>query len=118
MSAQQLSQLNSVSHCVPLITAVIAAAVAAGLQWTQWSLNGFCSRSSGSSIMKNQHCAKPEESCQYQLIKTVFHKKETLIFDYSYRIYWSIFTILAPMETRMNTPQYHVIYILNCLKTS
>jgi len=31
------------------------------------------------------------------------------------RISWSIFIIFLPMETGMNTPQSHVIYLLNCL---
>jgi len=48
----------------------------------------------------------------------VFHKKEPLIFDYNARISWSIFIILASMERGMNTPQQHVIYLLNCLMTS
>ena len=42
-------------------------------------------------------------------------KKETLIFDHNSRISWSINIILAPVETGMNTPQYRVIYLLNCL---
>ena len=45
-------------------------------------------------------------------------KKEPLTFDYNCRISWSIFIILAPMETGMNTPQYHVIYLLDCFMTS
>jgi len=48
---------------------------------------------------------------------TVFHKKR-FIFDYSSGISWSIYLILTPVETGMNTPQYHVIYLLNCLMTS
>jgi len=42
----------------------------------------------------------------------VFHKKEPLILNYNSRISWSIFILLAPMETKMNIPQYHVIYLI------
>ena len=50
---------------------------------------------------------------------TVFHKNTYfVIFDYNCRISWSIIIILAPGETEMNTTQYHVIYLLNCLMTS
>ena len=48
---------------------------------------------------------------------TMFHKKEPLIFDYNSLISSSIFIILAPVESGMNTPQYHVIHLLNCLMT-
>jgi len=43
---------------------------------------------------------------------------EPLIFDYNSLISQSIFIILLPMDTGMNTPQSHVIYLLNCLMTS
>jgi len=49
---------------------------------------------------------------------TVLHKKEPLIFDYNSRISWSIFIIPAPVEREMNTPQCHIIYLLNCFMTS
>ena len=49
---------------------------------------------------------------------TVFLKKEPLIFDYNSRISWSIFRILPPVETGMNTPQSYVIYLHKCLMTS
>jgi len=58
---------------------------------------------------------------QVQLLKrnyTVCHKKEPLIFDYNSRISWSIFIIPPLMETGTNTPQSHVIYLLNYLMTS
>jgi len=45
-------------------------------------------------------------------------KKESLIFDYNCRISWSIFIILAPVKRGINTPQYRVINLLNCLMTS
>jgi len=34
------------------------------------------------------------------------------------RISWSIFIIYSPVETGMNIPQTHVIYLLNSLMTS
>ena len=51
---------------------------------------------------------------QYNQIYTMFHKQGRLIFDYNFRISWSVFIILAPVERGMNTPQHHVIYLLNC----
>jgi len=45
-------------------------------------------------------------------VYTEFHKKEPLIFDYISRISWSIFIILPQMETGMNTPLSHEIYLL------
>jgi len=48
--------------------------------------------------------------CSYY---TVFHKKEPHILHYNFRIFWSIFIILLPLEIRMNTPQSHVIYLLD-----
>jgi len=36
---------------------------------------------------------------------------EPLIFDYNSRISWSIFIILLPMETGVNTQQSHVVYL-------
>ena len=44
-------------------------------------------------------------------------QKGTTYFDYNSRISQSVFIILAPVERGMNTPQYHVIYLLNCLIT-
>jgi len=38
--------------------------------------------------------------------------KEPFIFDYNFRISWSIFIILPPMETEMNIPQSHVFTYL------
>jgi len=52
------------------------------------------------------------------ILNTVFHKKWTTYFRRTSRISWSIFIIFALMETGMNTLQYHVIYLLNCLMTS
>ena len=49
---------------------------------------------------------------------TVFHKREPFIFDYNSRIPWSLYIILSPVKTGMNTLQSHVIYLLNCLITS
>ena len=40
------------------------------------------------------------------------------IIDYNYRISWLIFINFVPLETGMNTPQSHVIYLLNGLMTS
>jgi len=48
----------------------------------------------------------------YRPIYTMLHKKEPHIFDYNCRISWSIFIILPPLETGMNTPQSRVIYLL------
>jgi len=45
-------------------------------------------------------------------------KMKPLIFDYNSCISQSIFIILSPMETGMNTPQSHVIYLLNSMMTS
>jgi len=45
-------------------------------------------------------------------------KKEPLIFDYNSRISWSIFYNSCTSGKRINTLQYHVIYLLNCLMTS
>ena len=48
-------------------------------------------------------------------VYTVFHKKmEPFIFDYNFRISWSIFIILLRMETGVNTPQSNVIYLRKC----
>ena len=33
-------------------------------------------------------------------------------------ISWSIFILVAPMKTRMNTPESHAIYLFNSLMTS
>jgi len=52
-----------------------------------------------------------------QCIYTMFLEKEPLIFDCNSRNVWSISIMLASMETGMNTPQSHVIYLLNCLMT-
>ena len=52
------------------------------------------------------------------VIYTVLRKKDPPIFDYSSRVSWSIFITLAPVERGMNTSQYHVIYLLNCLMAS
>jgi len=48
---------------------------------------------------------------------TVFHKIGTTYLRLT-RTSWSIFIILASVERGMNTPQYHVIYLLHCLMTS
>jgi len=45
-------------------------------------------------------------------------KRGHVIFDYNSRISWSIFIIFIPLETGMNTPQSHVIYLLKILMTS
>ena len=37
-----------------------------------------------------------------------------LIFDYNFRISWSSFIILSPIETGVNTPQSDVIYLRKC----
>ena len=39
-------------------------------------------------------------------------KRGHVIFNYNSRIPWSIFIIFIPLETWMNTPQLHVIYLL------
>ena len=49
---------------------------------------------------------------------TVFHKKELFYFRFNSRNFWSISIILAPVETGMNTPPSHIIYLLNCLMNS
>jgi len=41
-----------------------------------------------------------------------------LIFDNNSRTSWSIFTIFLLVETKMNTPQFCLIYLLNSLMTS
>jgi len=56
--------------------------------------------------------------CHLLQLYTAFHKKKPLIFDYNSRTSWSIFVIFAPVARGINTPQYHVIYLLNCLMTS
>jgi len=43
---------------------------------------------------------------------------EPHVFDCNSRISRSIFIILAPVERGMNTPQYRVIYLLNCSMSS
>jgi len=45
-------------------------------------------------------------------------KKLYFIFDYNCRICWSILILFAPMETEINTPESHVIYLLNSVMTS
>jgi len=50
-------------------------------------------------------------------IYTVSKKGATLFLSNS-RISLSIFIIFASVETGMNTPQLHVIYLLNSLMTS
>jgi len=45
-------------------------------------------------------------------------KRGHVIFDYNSRISSSIFIIFSPLETGMNTPQSHVIYLLKILMTS
>jgi len=45
-------------------------------------------------------------------------KKNRFIFDYNFRVSWSIFIIRAPVATGINTAQYFVIYSLNFLMTS
>jgi len=47
-----------------------------------------------------------------------FIKKNRFVFDHNSCISWSIFIVLSPLETGMNAPQYHVIFLLNCLMTS
>ena len=39
-------------------------------------------------------------------------KRGHVIFNYDSRIPWSIFIIFIPLETGMNTPQLHVIYLI------
>ena len=50
------------------------------------------------------HTLCPEKRCHF-------------IFDYNSRVSCSIFIIFSPLETRMNTPPFRVIYLLNSLKT-
>jgi len=45
-------------------------------------------------------------------------KKEPRYFRLNSRNSWSIFIILEPVETGMNIPQSHIIYLFNCLMTS
>jgi len=45
-------------------------------------------------------------------------KRGHVIFNYNSRILWSIFIIFIPLETGMNTPQLHVIYLLKIFVTS
>ena len=51
-------------------------------------------------------------------IYTVSGKKRPVIFNYNSRIPWSIFIIFIPLETGMNTPQLHIIYLLKIFMTS
>jgi len=52
------------------------------------------------------------------LLHCVWKKRCHFIFDYNSRISWWIFIIFIPLETRMNAPQSHVIYLLKILMTS
>ena len=61
-------------------------------------------------------CVQFQHSPLY--ISTVFHKKKPLYFRLNSRNSWSIFIIFAPVETRMDISQSHVIFLLNCLMTS
>jgi len=49
---------------------------------------------------------------------TVSGKRGHVIFNYNSRISWSIFIIFILLETGMNTPQLHVIYLLKIFMTS
>ena len=49
---------------------------------------------------------------------TVSGKRGHVIFNYSSRIPWSIFIIFVPLETGMNAPQMHEIYLLKIFVTS
>ena len=44
-------------------------------------------------------------------------KRCHFIFDYNSRISWSIFIFFSPMETRINTPQFRLIYLPTSLIT-
>jgi len=73
-------------------------------------------------IMFPPLCLESERSCPQSLSFAIrstrcFIKKNSYIYDYNSRISWSIFIILTPVDTGMNTPQYHVTYLLNCLIT-
>jgi len=48
----------------------------------------------------------------------VREKRCHIIFDYNSGISWSICIVFIPLETGMNTPQSHVIYLLNSLMMS
>jgi len=48
---------------------------------------------------------------------TVSEKRCHFIFDYYFRNSCWIFIILIPLETKMNTPESYVIYLLNGLMT-
>jgi len=45
-------------------------------------------------------------------------KKVVNIVDFNSRISLSMFIIFLPVETRMNTAQFYIIYLLNSLMTS
>ena len=45
-------------------------------------------------------------------------KRGHVIFNYNSRILWSIFVIFVPLETGINVPQSHVIYLLKIFMTS
>ena len=49
---------------------------------------------------------------------TMSGKSCDVISDNNFRISWSIFIFFVPLETEVNTPQSHVIYLLNGLMTS
>jgi len=51
-------------------------------------------------------------------IHRVRKKRGHVIFNYNSRLPWSIFIIFIPLETGMNTPQLHVIYLLKIFMTS
>ena len=52
------------------------------------------------------------------VVHRVRKKRGHVIFNYNSRIPWSIFIIFIPLETGMNTPQLHVIYLLKIFMTS
>jgi len=49
---------------------------------------------------------------------TLSGKRCHFILDYNSAISWSTFIIFVPLETKMNTPQSCVIYLLKGLMTS
>jgi len=51
-------------------------------------------------------------------IHRVRKKRGHAIFNYNSRILWSISTIFVPLETGINIPQSHVIYLLKIFMTS
>jgi len=52
------------------------------------------------------------------MLYTVSGKRGHVIFNYNSRFPWSIFIIYIPLETGMNIPQLHVLYLLKLFMTS